>query len=66
MVTEDKMSRTKKGNKGCGYDYSGRRPKSGPCGYGKIVKNISKRIERNRSKAAVRRGDEELPLREAF
>lgn len=59
------MSRSKRGSKGPGYDYWGRRPKSGTCGYGKKVKTISKRIERARSKSAVRKGDD-LPRREAF
>jgi hypothetical protein len=59
------MSRTKKGNKGPGYDYCGRRPKSADCGYGPDVKRISKRIERARAKRAVARG-KEMPFREAF
>jgi hypothetical protein len=59
------MSRTKRGSKGPGYDYWGKRPKSGICGYGKDVKTISKRIERARAKAAVKKG-KELPYREAF
>lgn len=59
------MSRTKRGSKGPGCDYWGRRPKSSGCGYGKIVKTISKRIERARSKAAVKQG-KELSHREAF
>lgn len=58
------MSRTKKGSKGCGYDFWGRRAKS-CCPPGKVTKQITKRIERARSKAAVRKG-EDLPLREAF
>lgn len=59
------MSRTKRGSKGAGYDYWGKRPMSGDCGYGKQVKTASKRIERARAKAAVRKG-KELPVREAF
>lgn len=50
------MSRTKRGSKGAGYDYWGRRAKSGDCGYGADVKRITKRIERARSKAKVRIG----------
>lgn len=59
------MSRTKRGGKSPDYDYWGKRPKSGICGHGKIVKTISKRIERARSKAAVKSG-KVLPYREAF
>jgi hypothetical protein len=59
------MSRTKKGSKGPGYDFWGKRPKSGDCGFGKLIKTISKRIERARAKAAVRKGVD-LPKREAF
>lgn len=59
------MTRTNKGSKGSGYDYWGRRPKSGDCGHGSKVKRTSKRIERARNKAAVKRGDE-LPNKEAF
>lgn len=59
------MSRTVKGSKGSGYDYWGKRPLSGDCGYGKAVKQVSKRIERRRSKQAVRRGND-MPYREAF
>lgn len=59
------MSRTKKGSKGCGYDYWGKRPMSGTCGYGSKVKRASKRIERARAKSAVRKG-KELPKQEAF
>lgn len=59
------MSRTTKGSKGPGYDFWGKRPMSGICGCGKIVKTISKRIERARSKRAVREG-QDLPNREAF
>jgi len=59
------MSRTKKGSKPPGYDYWGKRPKSGDCSYGKVVKTISKRIERAIAKTAVRKGVD-LPKREAF
>lgn len=59
------MSRTKKGSKGSGFDYWGKRPKSGNCGYGKSVKTISKRIERARSKSNVQKGVD-LPTKEAF
>jgi len=59
------MSSTRKGSKGPGYDYWGKRPKSGDCGYGKSVKTISKRIERSRAKVSLRKGVE-LPKREAF
>jgi len=59
------MSDTKKGSKGAGFDYWGKRPMSLCCGYGKKVKTASKRIERARSKAAVASG-KDLPKREAF
>ena len=59
------MSRTRRGSKPVGFDYWGKRPKSQCCGFGPIVKQISKRIERARSKAAVMEG-KELPAREAF
>lgn len=51
------MSRTKKSSKGPGYDYWGRRALSADCGYGPIVKKITKKIERNRAKKALRSGD---------
>lgn len=61
------MSRTTKGSKGCGYDYWGKRALSGSCGYGKYVKIITSRIERRRSKDAVRDGKhEQLKSREAI
>ena len=60
-----KVGKTYRGEKGDGYDYWGKRPLSGNCGCGKEVKRISKRIERARSKQAVKRG-EELPYREPF
>lgn len=59
------MSRTKRGGKGPGYDYWGRRALSGDCGYGPQVKKTTARMERARAKAAVKRGAE-LPSREAF
>jgi hypothetical protein len=59
------MSRTSKGSKGCGYDYWGKRPLSGNCGYGKIVKTISKRIERARAKRDIR-NHKDMPNREPF
>lgn len=58
------MSKTKKGSKPPGYDFWGRRAKSGR-DYGKIIKTITKRIERSRSKIAVRKG-EDMPFKEAF
>lgn len=58
------MSRTRKGNKGAGYDYWGKRPLSGR-GYGKDIKDATKKIERARSKEATRRGDD-LPFKEPF
>lgn len=59
------MGKTYRGEKGDGYDYWGKRPLRGNCGYGKKIKNISKRIERARSKQAIKKG-EELPYREPF
>lgn len=59
------MSRTRKGGKGPGYDYWGRRALSGGCGYGPKVKKATTRVERSRAKAAIQRGAE-LPSREAF
>ncbi len=50
---------------GCRYDFWGRRAMSGNCGYGKIVKKITTRIERSRAKSALRRG-EDMQSREAF
>jgi len=44
------MSRTIKGQKGPGYDYWGRRPYSGSCGYGPYIKLRTHRKERRRSK----------------
>lgn len=59
------MGKTNRGEKGDGYDYWGKRPLSGNCGYGKKIKTISKKIERARSKKAVQE-DKELPDKEAF
>jgi hypothetical protein len=40
------MSRSIKGKKSPGYDYSGKRPMSGSCGFGKWVRSITHRKER--------------------
>lgn len=40
------MSRTRKGKKGAGYDYWGRRAYSGDCGYGPDVKKLTHKHER--------------------
>lgn len=39
------MSRTRRGSKPLGYDYWSKRPYS-KCGFGKFVKNMTKRVER--------------------
>ena len=44
------MSRTKKGKKGPGHDFWGKRALSGSCGYGKIVKKITSGKERAETK----------------
>lgn len=49
------MSRTKRGEKGPGYDYWGRRPLSGNCGYGPFVKHVTHRKERRINKTIVRK-----------
>lgn len=60
-----KVSRTKRGSKGAGYDYWGRRAESGNCGYGPDIKKSTHRKERNRAKKKLREGVE-MPSREAF
>jgi hypothetical protein len=40
------MSRTKKGKKGPGHDFWGKRAMSGSCGYGKDVKKATSGKER--------------------
>lgn len=47
------MSRTKKGSKGCGYDFWSRRPHSGN-GHGRWVKLFCHRVERRQSRELVR------------
>lgn len=47
------MSRTQKGSKGPGYDYWGRRPLSGDCGYGPAVKRVTHRIERRQASEVI-------------
>lgn len=54
------MSRTVRGEKGGGYDYWGRRPLSGNCGYGKYVKKRTAKIERAQDKRACRKAKESL------
>lgn len=49
------MSRTKKGKKGPGHDFHGKRALSGDCGYGKIVKKITHGKERAAAKAVERK-----------
>jgi hypothetical protein len=58
------MSRTKRGSKGIGYDYWGRRALSGDCGHGKEVKKITHRIERAREREMLRREEEEFAAEE--
>lgn len=59
------MSRTRKGSKGPGYDYWGRRAQSGNCGHGPDVKRITHRIERRRASKALRE-QQDMQSREAF
>lgn len=47
------MSRTKKGTKGIGFDYMGKRALSGSYGFGSVVKKLTNRIERARAKQSV-------------
>lgn len=51
------MSRTKKGSKGPGYEFWSRRPGNG--GSGRIGKDLTRGIERQQGKAAVREGIKE-------
>lgn len=60
------MSRSKHGSKGPGYDFWGKRAKSGTCGHGRWVKKQTTRIERSRLKQELNRGDEDLKKREAI
>lgn len=46
------MSRTIKGSKSTGYDYWSKRPCS-KLGFGKVVKTMTKRVERSKSKIVV-------------
>ena len=46
------MSRTKKGSKGCGYDFWSRRPGDGH--FGPVAKRITKRSERRIDKQMER------------
>ena len=59
------MGKTKRGEKGGGFDYWGKRPLSGDCGYGPEVKKISKKIERARAKKDLKEG-KEMPDKESF
>lgn len=59
------MSRTHHNTKGPGYDFMGRRALSLDCGHGRDVKDRTHRVERRRSKSALRRGVD-LPKHEAF
>lgn len=49
------MSRTKKGKKGPGYDYWGKRALSGSCGYGPEVKRMTHKKERAQTKQKIAR-----------
>ncbi len=60
------MSRSRKGSKGPGYDYWGRRALSGFCGYGPQIKKETTRRERSRAKRKIRENPEALPEREAL
>lgn len=56
------MSRTKKGKKGPGYDYWGKRALSGDCGHGPVVKKLThkkERAQKNRLLAKIKKGKEE-------
>lgn len=59
------MSKTFRGSKGPGYDYSGRRIESRVCCHGKDVKIRTHRRERLRAKRQLRNGVE-MQCREAF
>lgn len=62
------MSRTKRGEKGCGYDYWSRRPYSSSYGYGPDIKKLCHRAERIQAKEIVNREVEEMlePDRHGF
>lgn len=60
------MSRSKRGSKGPGYDYWGRRAHSGTTGVGRIQKKMTTRVERNRAKQELIQGEEDLKKREAI
>lgn len=47
------MSRTKKGKKGTGYDYWGKRALSTDCGFGPEVKKMTHKKERAQAKQLV-------------
>lgn len=67
MNGEEVMSRSKKGEKGPGYDYWGKRALSGICGYGKAVKIVTKKIERSRAKQKISKKQyESLKSKEAI
>jgi hypothetical protein len=53
------MSRTKKGKKALGYDYWGKRPLSGSCGYGPEVKKLTHKIERAQAKQKLKKAKKE-------
>ena len=59
------MSRTKKGSKGPGYDFWGRRVKIACCGFGPYVKLMTHKIERRRANVSLQKGAE-MVSREAF
>lgn len=59
------MSRSERGEKGPGYDYWGRRALSTFCSFGPYVKFRTKRIERRRAKDALRKGEDDMPQKEA-
>jgi len=63
---ENTMSRSKRGSKGPGYDYWGRRAHSGRTEVGRIQKKMTTRVERSRAKQERIRGEEDLKKREAI
>lgn len=57
------MSRTKKGKKGAGHDYWGKRALSGDCGFGSVVKKLTHKKERAQQKqmiSKIKKGKDEV------
>lgn len=61
------MSRSTRGEKGCGFDFWGRRALSGNCGYGKVCKKKTHAKERAQSREKLVRGNfDDFKSKEAF